>query len=325
MNSQIFTGVVSHGRKWPQKHVFSYPVYFYRFDLDELPKLDRTLAGFGYNHFSIVRMDDRDYLWRGNENLKDKIAAVLEKIGYTEPFHRIELISFARYFNIIFRPVSFFICYNSENNCRLILAEVHNTFRESHLYVLHKLDVQSDTMCFECPKAFHVSPFFDMRGSYKIRFKDDGNTVDIAIELIKPECGEKPIFFARLIGKGRTLTPNTFYRTLLKYPFNAMLNMPRILRQSITLYVRKKLPVFSKPIPESEYTMRKQLPSWLARKSMKSFFSFLKTQSTGAIIVTLPEGQRHVFGPTVCLPRLAISDLEWHMRKVTGSLTIWFN
>jgi len=297
MNSQIFTGVVSHGRNWPQKHHFSYPVYFYRFDLNELPELDRTLPGFGYNRFSVVRMDDKDYLWRGNQSLKDKIAGVLEKIGYAEPIHRIELISFAKYFNIIFRPVSFFLCYNSENVCSLVLTEVHNTFRETHLYVLKDPHTQSETLCFEIPKAFHVSPFFDMSGKYKICFKDDGQKIDIRVELIKSECGEKPVFFARLTGQGRPLTPRTLYRTLLKYPFNAVLNMPRILRQSLTLYFKKKLPVFSKPIPHSQYTMRKQLPSWFARQGMKVIFSIFKAQCTGAITVKLPEDTSLVFGP----------------------------
>jgi len=297
MNSQIFTGVVSHGRHWPQKHHFSYPVYFYRFDLDELPELDRTLPGFGYNRFSVVRMDDKDYLWRGNQSLKDKIAGVLEKIGHIEPINRVELISFAKYFNIIFRPVSFFLCYNDANLCRLVLAEVHNTFRETHLYVLKDPHTQSEALCFEIPKAFHVSPFFDMSGQYKICFKDDGQKIDICVELIKSECGDKPVFFAKLTGQGRPLTRHTLYRTLLKYPFNAMLNMPRILRQSLTLYFKKKLTVFSKPIPHNEYTMRKQPPSWFARQGMKVIFSLFKAQSIGAITVKLPEGQSRVFGP----------------------------
>jgi cyclopropane-fatty-acyl-phospholipid synthase len=313
MNSQIFTGVVSHGRRWPQKHHFSYPVYFYRFDLSELPELDRTLPGFGYNHFSVVRMDDRDYLWRGNQPLKDKITAVLEKIGYEESVCRVELISFAKYFNIIFRPVSFFVCYNAENRCRLVLAEVHNTFRETHLYVLKDPYVMSETLCFEIPKAFHVSPFFDLNGKYNIRFKDDGQTLDITIELARSECGDEPVFFARLTGQGRPLTPQTLRRTLLKYPFNAMLNMPRILRQAITLYVQKKLPVFSKPVPQSRYTMRKQCPSWVARQGMTGLFSFFKTQSAGAITVTLPEGQRHLFGPSGLAPSadLQIKDYRF--------------
>ncbi len=298
MNSQIFTGVVSHGRGWPHKHHFSYPVNFYRFDLDELPELDRTVPGFGYNRFSVVRMDDKDFLWRGNESLQEKIAGVLEKIGYAEPVHRIELISFARYFNIIFRPVSFFVCYDDANRRRLVLAEVHNTFRETHLYVLKDSHAPSETLCHEIPKAFHVSPFFDRSGKYTIRFKDDGQALDITVELTKSECGEKPVFFARLTGQGRPLTGQTLRRTLFRYPLNAMLTMPRILRQAVTLYGRKKLPYYSKPIPDSEYTMRKQLPSWFARHSMNFFLSFLKTQSTGAITITLPEGQRHLFGPS---------------------------
>lgn len=297
MKSQIFTGVVSHGRRWPQKHDFSYPVYFYRFDLDELPELDRTVFGFGYNRFSVVRMDDKDYLWRGNQCLKDKITEVLKKINYHKPIKRIELISFAKYFNVIFRPVSFFVCYDESDGCQLVLAEVHNTFRETHLYVLQNPEEQSETLCFKISKAFHVSPFFDLKGDYKIRFKANVEEIDIAIVLIKSECGETPVFWARLNGKGQPLNSSTLYRILLKYPFNAMLNMPRIMRQAVTLYFGKKLTVYSKPIPENEFTLRKQRPSWLARQGMKYFFSFLKKQSTGTIMVTLPEGERNVFGP----------------------------
>jgi cyclopropane-fatty-acyl-phospholipid synthase len=297
MKSQIFTGVVSHGRHWPQKHDFSYPVYFYRFDLDELPELDRTVLGFGYNRFSVVRMDDKDYLWRGNQPLKEKIAEVLKKIDYHKPIRRIELISFAKYFNVIFRPVSFFVCYDDTDCCQLVLAEVHNTFRETHLYVLQEPEVESETLCFRVPKAFHVSPFLSLKGQYKIRFKVNRQKIDIIVELTNSECSEKPVFWARMTGQGRPLTSRGLYRTLLKYPFNAMLNMPRIIRQALTLYFQKKLPVFSKPIPENEFTMRKQRPSWLARKGMKVFLSFLNKQSTTLITVILPEGERHIFGP----------------------------
>lgn len=297
MNSQIFTGEVSHGRRWPCEHRFSYPVYFYRIDLDELSELNRTLPGFGYNRFSMVRIDDQDYLWRGSEPLKEKIAGVFEKIGYTEPITRIELIGFAKYFNVIFRPVSFFVCYDSAGRCRLVLAEVHNTFGDTHLYVLQKPTPQhSKTLVFEIPKAFHVSPFFDRNGSYSVRFNDTKDKIDIAITLTKPECGNDPVFFARLTGQAAPLTAQVLRRTVLKYPFNAFLNMPRIIRQAITLSLRKKLPVFCRPTPDSAFTMRKQPPSWIARQGMKAFVSFLENQSIGQVEMTLPEGQRRLLG-----------------------------
>ncbi|MBN2842280.1 MAG: DUF1365 family protein [Sedimentisphaerales bacterium] len=296
MNSQIFTGTVSHGRSWPQRHNFSYPVYFYRFDLDELSELDHNIPGFGYNHFSIVHIDNKDYLWSGDQTLKDKIAGVLDKIGYTDTITKIELVGFAKYLNLTFRPVSFFLCYDITNNCRLVLAEVHNTFGETHLYILKDPLGNTRATCFTVPKAFHVSPFFDINGKYNIEFNDMKDKISITIKLIKEECGDSPVFFARLSGIGQPLTKGNLYRTILKYPFNATLNFPRILRQALTLYFKKKLPVFPKPIPKSEYTMRKQKPSWLARKGMKVLLSFFEAQTTGTIKVRLPQGEIRTLG-----------------------------
>lgn len=298
MNSQILTGTVAHGRSWPQKHNFAYPVYFFRFDLDELSSLDRTIPGFGYNRAALVRMDDNDFLMRGNQPLKEKVTELIGRIGYKDPIQRIELITFARYFNTIFRPLSFFACYDQANRCRLAFGEVHNTFGETHLYVLKEPTERSDALCFAINKDFHVSPFFDMEGRYGITFKDGGATLELSITLTRPEFGDKPIFFARLTGSGQPLTTRNLYHVLARYPFNALLHMPRIIRQAFALHFRKKLPVFTRPIPRSEFTMRKQSPSWLERKGIRLCFSFLAQQSAGRVVVTLPEGDRHEFGPT---------------------------
>ncbi len=296
MNSQIFTGRLFHRRSWPTEHQFSYPAYFFRFDLDELPDLNRTLPGFGYNRFSAVRIDDKDYFWRGNESLKEKIAGVLHKIGYSGSLRRIELVGFAKYLNLTFRPVTFFICYDQTDSCALLLAEVHNTFSETHLYVLQYPNRQSNSLCFEIPKAFHVSPFFDRRGTYTVRLKDSRDRMEIAIALTKPECGDKPVFFAQLAGQAAPLTAESLWGTIRKYPFNCFMIMPRIIRQAFTLSVRKKLPIYPKPIADQDFTMRNKSPSWIARQGMKAFFSFLDDQSAGKISVTLPEGQRRLFG-----------------------------
>ncbi len=296
MNSQIFTGRLFHRRNWPTEHQFSYPAYFFRFDLDELPDLNQTLPGFGYNRFSAVRIDDKDYFWRGNESLKEKITGVLHKIGYSGSLRRIEMVGFAKYLNLTFRPVTFFICYDQTDSCALLLAEVHNTFSETHLYVLQYPSRQSDSLCFEIPKAFHVSPFFDRHGTYTVHLKDSRDRMEIAIALNKSECGDKPVFFAQLSGQAAPLTAQSLRSTIQKYPFNCLMIMPRIIRQAFTLSVRKKLPIYPKPIPDQDFTMRKKSPSWIARQGMKVFFSFLDEQSAGKISVTLPEGQRRLFG-----------------------------
>jgi cyclopropane-fatty-acyl-phospholipid synthase len=296
MNSKIYTGKVSHVRNSPERHSFSYPVYFYRFDLDELAELDRTVKGFAYNRFSLVRMDDKDYLMRGREPLRNKLEAVLEREGLRIKPERVELITFARYLNIIFRPVSFFICYDSQNRRQIVLAEVHNTFKETHLYILKDADGNADSQCYSAEKNFHVSPFFDINGRYNIIFKEDDEHVDIRIELIKAEYGERPVFCARLAGTGVELDTASLRGTIAGYPVNALLNMPRILRQAVSLYFRKKLPVHAKPLPRSGYTMRKQPPSAFARLGMKFFFNFFEKHSEGRLTVILPEGEKKTLG-----------------------------
>ncbi len=50
MKSRIYNGKVMHARHSPVLHKWVFPFYFYAIDLDELPELDRTVRGFGYNH-----------------------------------------------------------------------------------------------------------------------------------------------------------------------------------------------------------------------------------------------------------------------------------
>ena len=47
MKSKIYQGEVTHARMLPVKHSFRYPVYFYAFDIDELPELARQSRLFG--------------------------------------------------------------------------------------------------------------------------------------------------------------------------------------------------------------------------------------------------------------------------------------
>ena len=49
LRSALFIGTVMHARRDPHDDVFRYPVYMTLLDLDELPRLDRELALFGWN------------------------------------------------------------------------------------------------------------------------------------------------------------------------------------------------------------------------------------------------------------------------------------
>ena len=53
LRSRIYEGFVTHARTRPVKHGFSFPIYSFALDLDELEKLDKEIRFFGYNRGSV--------------------------------------------------------------------------------------------------------------------------------------------------------------------------------------------------------------------------------------------------------------------------------
>ena len=81
MNSLIYQGEVSHARLAPVKHRFRYSVYFYAFDINELPELARQNPLFGYNQLRPVAIHDKDYLQANSLPLQQKLRQTSHWIG----------------------------------------------------------------------------------------------------------------------------------------------------------------------------------------------------------------------------------------------------
>ena len=96
MNSLIYQGEVSHARLAPVKHSFRYPVYFFAFDINELPELARQNPLFGYNQLRPVAIHDKDYLQANSLPLQQKLAQTLAEMGISEPLGKVVLVSPAR-------------------------------------------------------------------------------------------------------------------------------------------------------------------------------------------------------------------------------------
>jgi cyclopropane-fatty-acyl-phospholipid synthase len=290
VNSRIYAGVLEHERLGPVAHRFRYPVYLYGFDLDELATLDRTLPGFGYNRTRIVSMHDRDYLDDGPGSIRDKLMRVLGAHGLAGEVARVELVTAARYFGHVFNPVSFHHCYGSDGALRCVVAEVNNTFGERHLYVLDALEARDGAHETRrpVPKAFHVSPFYDVQGDYRFRFGDLRAGLDVSIEVHRDGA---PAFRARLTGTARPLTGGALAATLARYPLTAALTVPRILWQAGKLRFAKRLPVHDKPEPADTGTFRRRDPSWLERRAERLVLRALGRIRRGSLDVRLPGGR----------------------------------
>jgi len=295
MRSRICHAQVMHARQAPRRRVFRYPLYLYSLDLAELPILDRQVPWFGYNRFRPAALHDRDYLTPGREPIEDKLQRLLSQQGCTERLSQVQLVTAARYFGYVFNPASFFFCYGEGGELRYLVAQVRNTFREMHLYVLR--DPQPDRVPyatrFSAEKLFHVSPFFPRTGGYEFRVADARERLDVLI--VYRQDGQE-MFSARLWGSLEPLCGATLARTMIRQPFAPALTMPRILRQAASLHFRRHLPVFRRPPPANPLTVRSAPIGPVQRFASNVVSRTLSRIRSGHLRLELPDGTQRTFG-----------------------------
>jgi cyclopropane-fatty-acyl-phospholipid synthase len=293
MNSMIYAGEVMHHRGHPVKHTLKYPVYFYRFDLDELPDLSKQLPLFSFNKFNVSSLKEKDYLSGGS--IKENILKIIKNNGIKDMIRRVELITSARYFNYAFNPVSFYYCYGAGEKIISIAAEVNNTFGEKHIYILsgESKSIMKGFIYYKHDKEFHVSPFNSIHGSYEFFFSEPSEKFGVVINLIRD--GEK-IMTAKLSGEPLPLTSGNHLKTISAFPVTTFLTVPRIYKEAFKLFFLRRLKYVPKPAPQSSMTIGKIPPSGFekfAEKKITEVFSKIR----GAFLeVIYPEGNVKYFG-----------------------------
>lgn len=302
MNAQLYTGQLRHTRTYAAEHDFTYRLHLYALDLGELDRLDRDSFWFGHNRVRPIALHDRDYLYPGQAPLIEKVARALRENGVPCIPSRIVLVTALRQFHYVFNPVSFFYCYDAADRLYVVLAQVNNTFGETHLYVLQPTE---ETQSFQTGKAFHVSPFFPRTGQYQFRLSPPGET-NLSLE-IAYFLDDQQALLASFAGTASPLTPAVLARTVLLHPLRAVITFPRILRQAAQLYLQKKLKVYPKPDPCSSLTIRKTPPSLLERLGTRVLTRFFGQLDHGRITLIDPDGERLVFGTAEGRPEVAMT------------------
>jgi cyclopropane-fatty-acyl-phospholipid synthase len=300
MKSRVVPVSVSHERHLHKNHGFQYRFMLFILDLDELDHIDRSSRMFGFNRFRPVSIFDQDFLSPGSSSIKNKLENLLKSKASMElsKGSTILLLTAGRVFGHVFNPVSFYFIYNPENELVCAVAEVNNTFGDKHAYVLeHPENPRSFPVRYRAKKDFHVSPFFDMKGEYVFSLSDVRKELDFTITLIKD--GQKALE-ARLwqAGPGREINDFNLLKTWMFHPLAPNLTYIRILRQATSLYLGKKLPVFSRPEPQSPMTIRtmKQTTKLMDRAAQRLVMANLKKIRRGKLELELPDGEIHVFG-----------------------------
>jgi hypothetical protein len=143
--------------------------------------------------------------------------------------HQILVLATGRTLGYVFNPISVFWCYDESGKSTAVLAEVHNTYGGSHVYVLSGDEHEETTV----EKELYVSPFYSTDGTYRIRVSQPGPTVSVSVTLEQPD--HEP-FVATLAATRRPLSVANVLRVSLRYP--ALRTSALIRWQALRLWVR---------------------------------------------------------------------------------------
>ena len=116
LKSYLYTGTIQHKRYTPVKHFFTYPLFFAYIDLDSISSTLKKSWFWNINKPAIISFNREDYHGDKNTDLSSSVRdTILEKTG-TRPNGPIRLLTHLRYFGYCFNPVTFYYCFNREDN-----------------------------------------------------------------------------------------------------------------------------------------------------------------------------------------------------------------
>ena len=210
VRSAIYEGEVVHKRLTPRRHAFSYRVFSFCLDVDEIDALDASLSHFSRNQFNLVSFWDADVGEPGPEPVAVKARRLLARSGLSGYGARIQLVCYPRLLGYVFNPLSVYFCREADGTLGAVIYEVTNTFKERKAYV-----IRPGNGAQGCRKEMYVSPFTARAGSYGFHTLPPDDRVILGVNF--REDG-RPVLRTHFRGDRRPLDDQTIRRLMITHP-----------------------------------------------------------------------------------------------------------
>lgn len=261
MNSCLYECRVLHHRLAPKAHRFSYRLFYFAIDLDELAHLHTTLRLFSFNCANLYSLRDRDFFpthepmhnpsAREMESaaatpsphldLKSRVLDWLEARGVALAGGKVLLVTLPRIAGYLFNSVSFYFCFDRHGHPVTAIAEVTNTFRElKHFHVNERRGERSFHL--RVPKHFYVSPFSDVDVEFDFTLRVPAGR--LAVQIDDYAQGQRTLI-STLTGVRTDLSDRQLAWFSLKFPLLTVRVIALIHWHALRLWV-KRLPWFAK-------------------------------------------------------------------------------
>lgn len=258
--SSVTEGTIVHRRFRDVERRFRYSGFHLLVDVDELDGLAATVGGFGRGRAISVRA--RDHFGPDDLPLRTKLERWVRSVGGTLGDGPLLLWTYPAMLGHVFNPVSWWFSYDEDGELRLAVAEVNNTFGDSHAYLLDDLATSAQgVVTASAEKVLHVSPFLPIDGlTYHFTFRppaldDRGAPVAATIRVV--DGAGRRVFDATQTGKPRPLTTQSLWSTVVRHPMVSLVALGRIHWQAIKLWLRRA-PFFRRPAPRTVHDSEQQ-------------------------------------------------------------------
>ncbi len=213
----IYSGTIMHRRFTPFPHQFKYKIFMMYFDVSKAETILSRPWFFRVNKPSIASFYRKDYHGDSNLSLDESVRSTVYKKTGRKLQGPIRILTHLRYFGYCFNPVSFYYCFDKEDNeVELIMAEVTNTpWQERHSYIISDKGEKNQSLTADLKKEFHVSPFWGMDHDYKWIFSKPDEKLAVNMKNFKDQG---KVFDATLILSRNELNLKNFFMHVMAFP-----------------------------------------------------------------------------------------------------------
>lgn len=229
----LWKGRTHHKRFVPFERAFSYEIVLIDLDIDRLQEAGCMSVLFGVNRSGLFSFREADHgALDPSISLRQWAEGQFATAGVELDGGTIRLVTFARHLFYKFAPLSLWYGYAQDGRLAGVIYEVRNTFGERHCYVAA---IKGARSVHAAPKAFHVSPFFDVSGQYRFTLREPATTLDVVVENIKD--GERS-HLANIKARIHDATTTNLMKLALTNPLSSIGVMFAIHWQALLLWLK---------------------------------------------------------------------------------------
>lgn len=230
---QLLKGHTVHQRSQPFTHRFRYSLALIDIDIDRLEEAGQQSSLFSIDKAGLFSFSRRDHGALTDTPLRPWAETEFKKAGIAINGGAIRLVTFPRHALYKFAPISLWLGHGPDGDLRGILYEVNNTFGETHIYAAATPNNGKNK--HDTDKAFHVSPFFDVSGTYEFTLKRTDDQLSLIIATRK---GGLQSHVATISANASPATTGAFIKLALTKPISSLGVSAAIHWQALKLWVK---------------------------------------------------------------------------------------